>query len=104
MSTKQIEILIEAARITKGSFWRKFKNGADLATQIKELFNRANDMESETGARSQTEDDFDTFLERVERGFTDAAGTQDPTHPYGRDYEERPRIRELGQDDVEGEL
>jgi hypothetical protein len=42
-------------------------------------------------------DDFDVWAERVERGFIEEPGVTDPTNPYGRDYERRPRIRKIGE-------
>ncbi|MBE9202300.1 collagen-like protein, partial [Synechocystis salina LEGE 06099] len=47
-------------------------------------------------------DDFDNFLERVERGFTTDAGNTLENKPYGRDYKYRPRINRLTkQNDAE---
>ena len=42
------------------------------------------------------ENAFDKFLEEIENGFIAQAGIKDNTNPYGRPYEERPRIREIG--------
>lgn len=42
------------------------------------------------------ENDFDKFTEEAENGFIAKPGIKDNTNPYGRPYEERPRIREIG--------
>ncbi len=39
---------------------------------------------------------WDGFLEQAEQGFIAQAGITDNLHPYGRDFERRPRIREIG--------
>lgn len=39
--------------------------------------------------------EFKQFLQDVEVGFTQQAGINDSTKPYGRDYSQRPRIRDL---------
>jgi hypothetical protein len=42
------------------------------------------------------ENKFDTFIENAETGFINKPGITDDTNPYGRPYDERPRIREIG--------
>lgn len=42
------------------------------------------------------ENEFDKFVEEAENGFIAKAGIKDNTNPYGRPYDERPRIREIG--------
>jgi hypothetical protein len=50
----------------------------------------------------ESTDDFDNFLERVERGFTTDPGNTLENKPYGRDYKYRPRINRLTkQNDAE---
>jgi hypothetical protein len=82
--------LVEAARIIKGHFFEKLSpNSVDEWIQgIKDLSANIDD--------DGNSEDFSTFLERVERGFIDESGITDNLNPYGRDFEQRPRIRELG--------
>jgi hypothetical protein len=48
--------------------------------------------------RTEPEPDaFDEFIEKVEEGFTQELGIEDPENPYGRKRDQRPRIRRLGQ-------
>lgn len=42
------------------------------------------------------ENRFDNFIENAETGFINKPGITDNTNPYGRPYEERPKIREIG--------
>lgn len=41
---------------------------------------------------------FDEFVEQAEVGFIAQPGITDTTKPYGRKYERRPKIREIGTD------
>lgn len=42
--------------------------------------------------------DWDQTLEDIEQGFISKSGISDTLHPYGRELERRPRIREIGTD------
>jgi hypothetical protein len=50
--------------------------------------------------KEQTENDkenkFDGFIESAESGFIAKAGITDNVNPYGRPYDERPKIKEIG--------
>jgi hypothetical protein len=85
---QKLIILVEAARIIKGRFFQKMsdKNLDSWIQGIKDLA---------TAADSAGED-FDSYIEKVERGFIDEAGITDQLHPYGRNFDQRPRIREIG--------
>lgn len=48
-------------------------------------------------AEPNKQDDFDTFTEQCERGFTEVSGITDATNPWGKPYTERPKIREIGE-------
>lgn len=87
---QKLMTLIEAARIIKGRFFEKLDPNSvdDFVQNIKDLSSNIDD--------SGNNEDFSTFLERVERGFTDSEGITDNQNPYGRPYDQRPRIRELG--------
>lgn len=42
--------------------------------------------------------EWDQTLEEIEQGFINKSGISDTLHPYGRELERRPRIREIGTD------
>lgn len=43
-------------------------------------------------------DEWDTFVEEAEQGFITKPGITDNIRPYGRPLDQRPRIREIGDD------
>lgn len=101
--------LLQGVAIIRAAFWRKLDPNKPYSGQIRSLLRNlvnladndlTKDKDGKPTQKSPTED-FDSFLEQVERGFTDEAGIQDSTKPYGRNPEARPRIRELG-DQSEG--
>ncbi|MEJ1929905.1 hypothetical protein WDZ92_06430 [Nostoc sp. NIES-2111] len=51
----------------------------------------------------ETKSKFDDFLEEVENGFSTQDGITSPENPYGYPYNERPRIRQLGNTFEQGE-
>lgn len=84
--------LLEGAAITKAANFRKLNVNGDMVKQIIDLIKNY----SKINKQSDRDDDFDTFVEDTEVGFTNTPGVTDTTHPYGRDYSQRPRIREIG--------
>ncbi len=58
------------------------------------ISNFADRVRQSAGGLQVRATDLDAFLERVETGFTDASGNTEAT-PYGRPYDERPRIRKV---------
>ncbi|PAX58360.1 hypothetical protein [Brunnivagina elsteri] len=85
---------------------QNFRNlGKDTLGALRELLNR----NSQTGEvlnndkikkpdidPNKQENRFDSFIENAETGFINKAGITDNANPYGRPYEERPKIREIG--------
>lgn len=89
--------LLEFAAMWKSQNFRKVNPKdakADILRILRQIGAVADDLGS--GSGGSAEQDFDTFLEKVERGWTGEPGASDTEHPYGRAYDERPRIRELG--------
>jgi hypothetical protein len=80
-----ISTLEQAAAIIRAAFFERISEGSDGEEDIKTKIREA------VGGVGG---DFDTFLDRVENGYIDEAGTQDTT-PYGRPFNERPRIRKI---------
>jgi hypothetical protein len=75
-----------------------------------QLFQRVKDFAAELGLSAPAQDDpskpkppdeFDQLLEQIERGFIDQPGITDVTNPYGREYNKRPRIRRLTNENPE---
>lgn len=85
--------LLEGAAITKAANFRKLNNNDNMKQQIVDLLKGYSKTKKTV---NNTEDDFDQFIENAEVGFTNESGITDTTRPYGRDYSERPRIREIG--------
>ncbi|ARV60624.1 hypothetical protein BZZ01_20220 [Nostocales cyanobacterium HT-58-2] len=90
--------LLELAAMWKAANFRHIPPGAVGA--LRELLKRgggqlANDMDNSS---SDHRSSWDTFLEEVEQGFISLPGITDTTHPYGKDFTRRPRIREIGAD------
>lgn len=96
--------LLQAAAIIRAVHFRKFDPKGDIKQGVVDLIkglvatgDRINDQQP----NDKGEDNFDQFLENAEKGFTTSPGITDPDHPYGRDYKERPKIREIGKDTSE---
>lgn len=85
--------LLEGAAITKAANFRKLKNNDQMKEQIVALLKGYAKTKK---AVNNTVEDFDQFTQNAEVGFTNESGITDTTRPYGRDYSERPRIREIG--------
>jgi hypothetical protein len=80
--------LLNAAAVIRGVLTRKLPTNPDAAKQqLKEQIKEA----------AKSGEDFDTYLEKVERGFIDSAGISDTSQPYGRSFEQRPKIKEIGK-------
>jgi hypothetical protein len=77
--------------------WRKISTGnavEDMKRNLQGIPEALKDKHKE-----KKKQDFDNFTEQAERGFVDIPGVTDTEHPWGKDYESRPRIRILNQED-----
>jgi hypothetical protein len=93
--------LLEGARIIKGRFWEKL-TPQDVGKWVQNIKDLAGAIDGTSSGGTGELSDFDSYLEQVERGFTDVSGNSETIYPYGREYDQRPRIRELGNQ-LEGE-
>lgn len=96
--------LLQAAAIIRAVHFRQFDPKGDVKQQLKNLINNlvaSGDTMNKQQTDNAGKDDFDRFLEDAEVGFTNIPGASDSTHPYGRDYNQRPKIREIGTDTSE---
>jgi len=85
----------QAAAITRAVHWRKIdlKDAVAMKDQILSLWKGNKDTADKINEKA---DDLDSFINDAEIGFTNTPGITNTTEPYGRPYEQRPRIREIG--------
>jgi len=95
--------LLQAAAITRAVHYRKLDANGDLKQQIIDMIKKQVTVADKINKREKVDgkDDFDRFLEDVELGFTNTPGITDALNPYGRNYSERPRIKEIGENQAE---
>ncbi len=78
---------------------------SDLTTKLlgtAGLLDRLNQYKKAQKKNPDEPDDWSQFTEQVERGFTGESGISDTQNPYGRDFSQRPKIKDLGvQEDSE---
>lgn len=96
----------EIAAVVNGALRRPINPKGDVKQQIIDLIKglaSIADGKINLGTEEEATDDFSLFTERVEKGFTDAPGTTDTNSFYGRSYDERPRIRDIGDRTASGD-
>lgn len=91
----QLLTLLEAAKIVKGALTRRVNVENDAA--LKSLFKNSLDVLN-TKDDDNEKSKLDKWLEKFEDGFTNEPNIKDPTKPWGRDRNQRPRIRKLNND------
>ncbi|NES18334.1 MAG: hypothetical protein F6K41_05240 [Symploca sp. SIO3E6] len=84
--------LLQAASITKAANWRDLASAGNIANLIK------NYKENIDKISSDDEGEWDEFVEKFEAGFINETGVSETQLPYGRSYDKRPKIREVGTD------
>ncbi|MEG3437292.1 hypothetical protein V0288_09190 [Pannus brasiliensis CCIBt3594] len=91
----KLDILLYAANIIKASLFEEANpnSDADWENYVKTFKDL---VKGEKEKEEEKKDDLDDFLQKVEEGFTQEPGIIDPTKPYGRSRDQRPRIRKLG--------
>lgn len=92
--------LLQSAAIIRAVFWRRLNPSGDMAKQMFDLIKdqKTNSDAIQTPKDSTGKSDFDRFLEDVEIGFTNETGISDSNKPYGREYDQRPRLKKIGTD------
>lgn len=102
---KEIFPLLEMASRWNAQNWRNLGkgNGGEALKNLLNLgLNIATNADQFIGEKKKEnpndipKSDFDNFLEEVENGFNTQDGIQKPENPYGYPYDERPKIRQLG--------
>jgi len=75
--------------------WRKL--GSDLVGSLKQnILGGVKDIKTEV--KSDKDGDFSTFVNEIEQGFIGTTGITDKTNPWGVSYDQRPKIRPIGED------
>jgi hypothetical protein len=92
--------LLELAAMWKAANFRHIPPNAPGA--LLELLKRgagelAKDMDN-SNPDGNANNSWDAFLDQAEQGFISQPGISDTTHPYGKDFKRRPRIRKIGSD------
>jgi hypothetical protein len=94
----------QAASIIKAVHTRNF-NLNDLDKQIleylREIKDAADDSRLPEAVKSKKQEDWSQFTEETEQGFINLPGITDSVNPYGRPFDQRPRIRSVGEDGLE---
>lgn len=88
--------LSHAAAIIRAVYWRKLDPKGDLKQQIANQLRTQDENTKKIHNEEGESNNFDRYCEDVEIGFTNKAGISDPLKPWGKDYENRPRIKKLG--------
>ncbi|MBD2001919.1 MULTISPECIES: hypothetical protein [Cyanophyceae] len=87
--------LTQSAAITRAVHWRKINMG-DAVNMKDQIMSLWRGQKNTADKINETADDLDSFINSAEIGFTDTPGITDNINPYGRPYDQRPRIREIG--------
>ena len=90
---EQLKILIEAARITKAVHWRGLNLQGNVPEQIKSIIKNADKLMSDLDANGKNT--LEDFLNSLQLGFANKSSSIDSTKPFGRDYNRRPRVKDL---------
>ena len=85
------------ASILDSVYYRKIDVNRDIKQQIMKNILGLGDLVSNIN-EDQDDEDFEKFLKDVETGFTSTPNVGDPTRPYGRDYEDRPRFKDFNSE------
>ena len=92
----ELAVLTEAARIIKARFFRKFTANEDIKGQI---INRTKESAALLDKfKEQDLESLAAFFTAVENGFINFDGNLDPGNPYGRPFENRPKVKDENLD------
>lgn len=88
--------LVPIARMASAWMAQNFRKVPNKETFRVLLGDKPDALIDQAEKESKTEEDFDVFIESVEKGFIGKPGITDTINPYGKPFEERPKIREFG--------
>jgi hypothetical protein len=78
--------------------WRRVDFRDPRSSVLANLYGGIDGMRK--GKKEDEQEDFDVFTEKAEKGFTNVVGISDTENPWGDAFDERPRIREIGEDKI----
>ncbi len=90
---EQLKSLVEAARIIKAVHWRNLDLKGNVPEQLKSIIKNADKLMSDLDANGK--DTLEDFLNSLQLGFANKSSSIDSTKPFGRDYNRRPRVKDL---------
>ena len=97
--------LLQAAAITRAVHWRQVNPKNDIKEQILSQLRGSVDLSEKItnvkavaadGDTPPKKESWEDKLDQYENGFGFSTGIEDANTPYGRDREQRPRIRQIG--------
>ena len=97
---RHLLVLLEMAKMWKAQNFKKLDLGTGMKQQILDRIKALGQQSEELSVEKKDadgKDQFDRFCEDVETQFAATPGILDAAHPYGGDFEDRPRIKKLGQ-------
>ena len=97
---RHLLVLLEMAKMWKAQNFKKLDLGTGMKQQIIDRIKALGQQSEELSVEKKDadgKDQFDRFCEDVETQFAATPGILDAAHPYGGDFEDRPRIKKLGQ-------
>ena len=95
---KIFERLLRAAAIIEAVFFRKIDTKGtpdDVKKRVSDNIKKSSDLNKKINKKqpdAEGKDNFDRFIEEAEIGFTNYEEVTDKTHPYGDDFDNRPKI------------
>lgn len=93
-----LQRLLEAASIVKAVHFRRLDVKGDVKGQILDLLKKSLDVGKKVNGNEENaegDNSFDQFRQEVEEGFINTPGVKNTTNPYGRPFEDRPRIKDV---------
>jgi hypothetical protein len=98
--------LLQAAAIIRAVHWRQVDPKKDVKNQILSQLKGSADLSeritnvkavaADSDTTQKSKDSWEDKLDQYENGLGFATGIEDANTPYGRDREQRPRIRQIG--------
>ncbi|MEG4634769.1 hypothetical protein QUB56_35385, partial [Microcoleus sp. AR_TQ3_B6] len=95
--------LLQAAAIIRAVHWRQVNPKNDIKKQILsqlkgsvDLSEKITNVKTADGDTAPTKESWEDKLDQYENGFGFSTGIENANTPYGRDREQRPRIRQIG--------
>jgi hypothetical protein len=100
---KDLLVFRQASAVVMASLAKKFGKNTGIYEIAESLINSVKLAakvigDDEVGEDADGPNDFSKFLQDVEAGFVGSSGITDSQNPYGRPFDQRPQIREIGRE------